>query len=309
MARPSQWLKALIKPLLKTDVPLTIRLAAGQTAKAIVVETSAGAEVFSVSAAGALTPAAGSDLADDVFKVHDPVDDTKKVRLDAGAVTAGQTRVLAAPDYDGDLATLAGTETLTNKTLTAPKVGTSIKDTNGNELLKVTATGAAVNELTLANAAADGAPKLSATGDDTHIGISLAPKGAQGRVLIESELLIKQTASALNTASNLAYTAAQVTGGLILRDPNGGARADTVPTAADLVADLPGAVAGQSFRFIIRNTADAAETITVTTAAGATLSGTMTIAQNNQREFLAVLTNVGAGTEAYTVYSLGTSVW
>ena len=34
--------------------------------------------------------------------------------------------------------TLTGTQTLTNKTLTSPKVGTSILDTNGNELALVT---------------------------------------------------------------------------------------------------------------------------------------------------------------------------
>jgi hypothetical protein len=57
-----------------------------------------------------------------------------------------------------------------------------IIDTNGNELLKVTATASAVNELTLANAATDGAPVLSATGGDTNIGIALAPKGTGGVV-------------------------------------------------------------------------------------------------------------------------------
>jgi len=48
---------------------------------------------------------------------------------------------------------LAGTQTLTNKTLTSPKIGTSILDTNGNELALLTATSSAVNEITLANAA------------------------------------------------------------------------------------------------------------------------------------------------------------
>ncbi len=50
-------------------------------------------------------------------------------------------------------------------------------DTNGNELLKVTATASAVNELTLTNAATGNNPTFSATGGDTNIGISFVPKG------------------------------------------------------------------------------------------------------------------------------------
>lgn len=68
-------------------------------------------------------------------------------------------------------------QTLANKTLTSPKVGTAIADTSGNELMKVTATASAVNEITLANAATGGNPKIEATGDDTNIGINLATKG------------------------------------------------------------------------------------------------------------------------------------
>jgi len=75
----------------------------------------------------------------------------------------------------GDV-TLTGTQTLTNKTLTAPKIGTSILDTNGNELLLLTATGSAVNELTLANASTGNGPILSATGE-TNVDINLNPKG------------------------------------------------------------------------------------------------------------------------------------
>jgi hypothetical protein len=55
-------------------------------------------------------------------------------------------------------------------------------DTNGNELLKVTATASAVNEVTLANAATGSNPVLSATGGDTNIGITLTPKGTGGIV-------------------------------------------------------------------------------------------------------------------------------
>jgi len=73
--------------------------------------------------------------------------------------------------------TLTGTQTLTNKTLTSPKVGTSILDTNGNELALVTATSSAVNEFTIANAATGNDPTLSATGDDSNIDIAIKPKG------------------------------------------------------------------------------------------------------------------------------------
>ena len=73
--------------------------------------------------------------------------------------------------------TLTGTETLTNKTLTAPKIGTSILDTSGNELFLLTATGSAVNELTYANAATGNDPTFTASGE-ADVGITLAAKGS-----------------------------------------------------------------------------------------------------------------------------------
>lgn len=80
---------------------------------------------------------------------------------------------------DGDFATLAGAETLTNKTLTAPKFANAgfIADANGNEILEFTATASAVNQITLANSAAGSAPSLSATGSDTNISLNLVAKG------------------------------------------------------------------------------------------------------------------------------------
>lgn len=79
---------------------------------------------------------------------------------------------------DSDTLTFnAQTQTLTNKTLTSPKIGTAIQDVNGAELLKVTATASAANELTIANAAAGNRPTISATGTDTNVGINIENKG------------------------------------------------------------------------------------------------------------------------------------
>ena len=61
--------------------------------------------------------------------------------------------------------------------LTTPAITTGINDVNTNEILKFTATGSAVNEITLANAATGGNPSLAATGTDTNVGLEVSPKG------------------------------------------------------------------------------------------------------------------------------------
>lgn len=124
-----------------------------------------------------------------------------------------------------------------------------------------------------------------------------------------NEKIGRMLPAADNTAGASSYTALQMLSGLILRDPTGGNRSDVVPVAGTIVAAIPGAVVGSSFELIIKNGADAAETITVTAAdATVTLVGTMTIAQNNTKIFKCVVTDVGAGTEAVTLYSIGTLV-
>lgn len=61
---------------------------------------------------------------------------------------------------------------------TRPQITTSIDDANGNELIKVTATGSAVNEITLANAATGANPSLTASGGDTDVGFDITTKAA-----------------------------------------------------------------------------------------------------------------------------------
>lgn len=70
-----------------------------------------------------------------------------------------------------------------NLRATSPRFTTDISDSNGNEIFKITATGSAVNEITVANAATGGNPTLSATGGDTNVGIAFATKGT-GKVQV-----------------------------------------------------------------------------------------------------------------------------
>jgi hypothetical protein len=113
-----------------------------------------------------------------------------------------------------------------------------------------------------------------------------------------------------STAGAVTYTAANLLGGFINRDPNGAGRTDVLPTAAQLVAAVPGVQVGSGFEFTIRNNADAAETITLNAGTGGTLSAagqsttTSTIVQNNSRRYLCYFSNVTPGSEAVIFYSL-----
>ena len=74
-------------------------------------------------------------------------------------------------------ASLTGTETLTNKTLTAPKINL-INDANGNEILGTSATTSAVDYLVVKNGIGAGVPPhFYADGSSTNIGIHIQPKG------------------------------------------------------------------------------------------------------------------------------------
>lgn len=113
-----------------------------------------------------------------------------------------------------------------------------------------------------------------------------------------------ELAQTVATAGAVTYTPAQILAAIILRDPAGDNRADLFPTAADIIASIKNASRGSYFDVMIRNTADAAETITMTTNTGLTLSGTMTIGQNNSKSFRVVVTS----STTCSIYSLGTVV-
>lgn len=261
----------------------------------------------SLTVGGTITPSLGTEFTDSTFALTDNGDATKKASFQVSGVTAGQNRVFTVPDYNGTLVTIAGTETLTGKTLTAPKIAI-IADANGNEVIECTATGSAVNQLEVVNAATTGAVQIKTKGGDADIGIRIIPKG-WGTVSVMGPFADYTDPTTVSDASDQAITAAAVVKKIYIRDCNGSARQDTLPAASALVGAFPGAFVGLSFMLIVKNSTNGNYTLTLAAPSGAvTITGTATVAQNNTKLFLVRLTNVGTGTEAYTVYSLGTLI-
>lgn len=103
------------------------------------------------------------------------------------------------------------------------------------------------------------------------------------------------------------YTAADVLGGIIVRDTNGASRTDTLPTAALLVAALPGVRVGDVVRVQVINGADAAEVLTINAGAGGGFDANQTaasrnIGQNASKILTIRFTNVTLAAEAYVAY-------
>tara|TARA_R110000822_G_scaffold101565_1_gene227725 strand:- start:7552 stop:8502 length:951 start_codon:yes stop_codon:yes gene_type:complete len=147
------------------------------------------------------------------------------------------------------------TQTLTNKTLTtpsitSPKITTGINDVNNNEIIKFTATGSAVNEITITNRATGSSPIIAATGTDANLNLVLQAKGTGG-VTVNNKLV--------NTAETLT---------------SNGACSQAVPltifnSASSLAMTLAvGTVIGETKYFVNRNSG----TATVT----ANMAGTVT---------------------------------
>ena len=117
-------------------------------------------------------------------------------------------------------------------------------DTNGNELLKVTATTSAVNEVTLANAATGVAPTLTASGDDTNIGFKLVAKGT-------GEITAKVNGSdVFNASSNFGFKNRIINGAMVIDQRNAGA--SVTPTAEGYTLDRWKARLSQSSKYSVQ---------------------------------------------------------
>jgi hypothetical protein len=168
-----------------------------QTAAELAETNAATSE--SNAATSASAAAASADAFDDVYlgsKSSDPTLDNDGDPLAAGMLYYNTVstimRIYSGSAWENvavstvGFTTLTGVETLTNKTLTAPKIanGGFVADANGNEQIKFTTTASAVNELTVVNSAAGNAPEISSTGGDTDIDLKITPKGS-GKIVLD----------------------------------------------------------------------------------------------------------------------------
>ena len=106
---------------------------------------------------------------------------------DSVTVAPGAVKLVYATANDGTnpdiddcgFITASSTDTLTNKTLTAPKIADAgfIADANGNEQIIFQTTSSAVNELEVTNGATGNPPIIGASGE-TNVDVHIKPKGS-----------------------------------------------------------------------------------------------------------------------------------
>ena len=82
----------------------------------------------------------------------------------------------------------------------------------------------------------------------------------------------------------------------------------TTAAAADIVAAIGGDCAvGTTFMVVVLNASAGSNTITVAGGTDVTVSGVATVVQNASKIFLGRVTNVTSGSEAITLYGLGST--
>lgn len=243
-----------------------------------------------------------------VPRVLDDTDPTKIIAFSPTGASTGTTLTLAStttgnrtvtfPDATVTLASLTGTETLTNKTLTAPKFadGGFIADANGNEQIVFTTTASAVNYLNITNAGTGGQVTVSVAGDDTDVGMFITGKGA-GTI----------TFATTSSFPFLYYSGTGYQHATIIASPNTAATRTVTLPDADITLPLNAAYskAWVIFTGITTTAISASFNITSVTDNGAG-DTTVTIATDFSSADFAVAGSAGANTA--TKYYLATHV-
>src|SRR5210317_1247946 len=259
------------------------------------INTTASGSTLTISAEDASTSnkgVASFDSTDFTVSSGDVTLNAERVQDIAGAMFTSNTETLITATYqdaDGtidlvvdndlanydnstsDFATVTGTETLTNKTLTAPKFADSgfIADSNGNEQIVFNTTASAVNFLDVTNAATGNGITLASAGGDTNIDIKISPKGS-GVIDADTSRITNVTdPSGDQDAATKAYVDS-VANGLDVKDSvrfastanvagtydNG---AGTITAGSNGAFSIDGQTPSTNYRVLLKNQTDATE--------------------------------------------------
>jgi hypothetical protein len=176
-------------------------------------------------------------------------------------------------------------------------------DTNGNELIKMSATASAVNEVTLTNAATGNKPSLAATGGDTNIGFELVSKGT-------GEITAKANGSTVfNASSSMGFKNRIINGAMVIDQRNAGASV-TPTSSGQFTIDRWQAGLSVSSKFSVQQSSTApsgfVKSILVTSLSAYTVGATESFAILQPIEGLN-MTDVGFGAAGASTLTL--SFW
>ena len=222
----------------------------------VLVTDGSGALSFQAPASSSLTLAADSG-SNDTFNTGETLTFAGGTGIDTAVSDNNISFAI-----DGTVTTLTGSQTLTNKTFTAPKFANAgfIADANGNEQLRFNTTSSAVNQFDITNAATGTGVKLSTSGGDSNIDIVLDPKGT-GVVDVNTSRITNVTdPTQAQDAATKAYVDA-VKVGLDIKDSVTAATTAniTIATALNVGDTIDGISLSDGDRVLVKDQSDATE--------------------------------------------------